>query len=266
MITHQVCKLHEPCPLEDEVQYVLRKALRGTSISPEEFPDVAGISSDAWAACLAGKGDAATLELASIALKLHAPALLSLATYQPIVPQIQGVYRCDMSFDGERVNAWIIRDENTCLVFDAGYEPSHIADLVTNLGAAPVDLFITHEHRDHIGGITALAPHLKKHWNLPVGQTQSFGSLTVSAFDLSGHYNPSTAYLIRGLSRNLCVVGDALFAGSIGGCKDPFHYDLALRLLKQNILSLPDDTILLPGHGPATTVAQEKKSNPFFAS
>jgi glyoxylase-like metal-dependent hydrolase (beta-lactamase superfamily II) len=60
-------------------------------------------------------------------------------------------------------------------------------------------------------------------------------------------------------------VGDALFAGSIGGCPDSFTYQMALRNLRHHVLSLTGDTILLPGHGPATTVALERAYNPFFA-
>ena len=59
------------------------------------------------------------------------------------------------------------------------------------------------------------------------------------------------------------MVGDALFAGSIGGVHH--GYTATLDSIRREILSLPDDTILFPGHGPLTTVAQEKANNPFFA-
>lgn len=258
-------RLHAPVPLEDEVIHILRKALRGAGLTSQDFPALCGISPEEWQACTDGHGSTVALEKAAAALHLHAPALIALSSYAPTVPLLQAVLRCDMPFEAERVNAWLIRDEDTSLLFDAGYEPLDCTTLLATVGAGEVDFFLTHEHRDHVGGIPALVPRIKKHWHLPCGQTQSFGSITVTAFDLSGHYTPATGYLIHGLTHPVCVVGDALFAGSIGGCLDPFSYQLALRLLRQNVMSLPPDTILLPGHGPATTVAQEAISNPFLA-
>ncbi|MEM6601450.1 MAG: MBL fold metallo-hydrolase, partial [Verrucomicrobiota bacterium] len=63
--------------------------------------------------------------------------------------------------------------------------------------------------------------------------------------------------------RPVAITGDALFAGSMGGANDCWQE--ALTCTRRNILSLPDDTLLCPGHGPVTTVALEKSNNPFFA-
>ena len=63
----------------------------------------------------------------------------------------------------------------------------------------------------------------------------------------------------------LAIVGDAVFAGSIG--RTDFHHsdgERLIRNIKVNILSLPDDTTLIPGHGPATTVGQERVTNPYL--
>ena len=70
-------------------------------------------------------------------------------------------------------------------------------------------------------------------------------------------------YFVRGLDRPVAIVGDSLFAGSMGGGN--VSYEDALRNNLEKILTLPNDTILCPGHGPLTTVAEEKKHNPFFA-
>ena len=70
-------------------------------------------------------------------------------------------------------------------------------------------------------------------------------------------------YVVNGLSRKLAIVGDAIFAGSMGGGN--VSYRDALQTNLDKILTLPDETIICPGHGPMTTVGEEKKHNPFFA-
>jgi glyoxylase-like metal-dependent hydrolase (beta-lactamase superfamily II) len=90
------------------------------------------------------------------------------------------------------------------------------------------------------------------------------GSLVVRACELSGHYTPALGFHIEGLSRPVLVTGDALFAGSIGGCGTPEIYQLALRTLRATLAALPDETVLLPGHGSATTLGEERVSNPFL--
>jgi glyoxylase-like metal-dependent hydrolase (beta-lactamase superfamily II) len=69
--------------------------------------------------------------------------------------------------------------------------------------------------------------------------------------------------VVKGLAQPVAVVGDAVFAGSMGG--GGVSYADALRTNREEIMTLPDNTIVAPGHGPLTTVGEEKKNNPFFA-
>jgi len=71
-------------------------------------------------------------------------------------------------------------------------------------------------------------------------------------------------YVVTGLARPIAIVGDSLFAGSMGGGN--VSYDAALRNNLEKILTLLDETIICPGHGPMTTVGEEKQHNPFFAA
>jgi len=71
-------------------------------------------------------------------------------------------------------------------------------------------------------------------------------------------------YVVTGLARPIAIVGDSLFAGSMGGGN--VSYEDALRNNREKILTLPDETIICPGHGPLTTVGKEKRDNPFFAT
>ena len=69
--------------------------------------------------------------------------------------------------------------------------------------------------------------------------------------------------MVAGLERPVAVAGDSLFAGSMGGGN--VSYEDALRNNREKILTLPDETIVCPGHGPLTTVGKEKRENAFFA-
>jgi glyoxylase-like metal-dependent hydrolase (beta-lactamase superfamily II) len=88
------------------------------------------------------------------------------------------------------------------------------------------------------------------------------GALTIATRRTSGHARGGTTFVVTGLAKRLAVVGDALFAGSMGG--GLVDYDEALRTNRAAIFTLPDDTVICPGHGPLTTVGEEKLHNPFF--
>jgi glyoxylase-like metal-dependent hydrolase (beta-lactamase superfamily II) len=88
----------------------------------------------------------------------------------------------------------------------------------------------------------------------------------VEVIDLPGHCPGAVGYRIEGLALPVCVTGDALFAGSMGGCAPDGPYQEALEALRTQVLTLPDETILLPGHGPETSVGSEKRGNAFLAT
>ena len=78
------------------------------------------------------------------------------------------------------------------------------------------------------------------------------------------HSKGAITYVISGLAMPVAIVGDAVFAGSMGG--GGVSYEAALATNRKEILTLPDETILCPGHGPLTTVGEQKMHNPFFAA
>ena len=260
----KLTRLAEAMPLEDNLHYVWRKALRGHELSVADLHTRWGVSAAAWDAILAGEWSKQA-EVLAAALQLSPKALRHHSKYCPQVPHLTSVSRLQLPFESDFVNAWLIRDEDQTLLFDTGYGANNARTLLSNIGAADLQLFLTHDHRDHVGGISALRSLTQKQHSLPIGSSITLGNLRIKCLDLAGHCLPSYGYLIEGLSKPLCVVGDALFAGSIGGCPDSFTYQMALRNLRHHVLSLTGDTILLPGHGPATTVVQERAYNPFFA-
>lgn len=259
--------------LEDDFTYVLRKALIGHGLAPGEVAQQAGLPETDVLSFLRGGFSAATARSIAPVLGLGPEAFARHELYQPRPPAMPGIQRLDLSFDGERVNAWIVNDGGSLILFDAGHKPDELlAGLQAACGRMPDRVFITHAHRDHVGAL----PHLLTA-GLPIhaagiagtvamkpGDTVFCGPLAVRACDLSGHASPALGFHIEGLSKPVLVTGDALFAGSMGGCTSPAVYRHALRTLREALAPLPDDTVLLPGHGPATTLGEERVSNPFL--
>ena len=90
------------------------------------------------------------------------------------------------------------------------------------------------------------------------------GGVAIKTLSTWGHSPGQTTFYVTGLSYPLAVVGDSLFASSIGGSAE--HFADQYKNDVEKILRLPRNTVLACGHGPLTTVGQEKRQNPFFAS
>ncbi len=262
--------------LEDDFSYVAKKALKGLALSPAEAARRAGLAEQAVTEFTRGTFSATVAEALAPVLGLSPAALAAHPSYEPKPLAGTTVRRLELPFGGEAVNAWLVRDDDHALLFDTGFAGDACALALDSLGVPEIDaLMVTHGHRDHIGGLPAVRPRCKsirgpaaqRGYHLePLSSGEQFrvGALTVTAIDLDGHCPGALGYVVRGLIQPLCVTGDALFAGSIGGCDGPSTYQTALRLIREGVLSLPPRTLLLPGHGPATRVADELMYNPFF--
>lgn len=179
-------------------------------------------------------------------------------------------------------NSYILGCRETGLgaVVDPGGAADRISDRLSSLGLNLAAILVTHAHADHIGAMRALAASwpgcklvnhqlerdsvtrgLTNRWE-PAKDKVSFdlGNVSITPLFTPGHTPGSMCYCTRGV----CFVGDTLFAGSIGRPSGPAVYQRMLSSVNSGVLSRPDDTVLLPGHGPATTVGEEKAHNPFF--
>ena len=259
--------------LEDDFTYVLRKALKGYALTLAEVALRAGISESQVLAFSRGHFSADTARRIARVLGLNPEALANHDHYLPKPLAKPLIHRLDLPFGEERVNAWLIWTPDVAILFDTGYEPSSCVVALDAIGSPPLNqIFVTHSHVDHIGGVQSFmmrgkilrGASIDNALTLKPGDSIRCGSLVVRACDLSGHAIPALGFHISGLALPVFVTGDALFAGSIGGCATPAVYQHALKRLKEVLNPLAGSTILLPGHGPATTLDEERASNPFL--
>jgi len=265
-------------PLEDNFSDVLEKALAGTGSSEAAIAKKSGISTAEVHALLRGHFDEASARRLADALDLRADALVRLARgeYLPVVPPVKNIVQVVTPYAGLTVNAYILWDPEShgAAIFDTGADATPLLDIIQREQLDVVGIFLTHGHPDHVGALAALKHTLGvEAWssvNEPVRGTHSFhpgelfnaGCHFIRTRHTPGHSPGGVTYVIEGRLLSAAVVGDALFAGSIGGVRE--GYAEALDAIRREILSLPDSTILCPGHGPMTTVVQEKANNPFF--
>lgn len=250
--------------LEDDFNDVIAKAMRGLGIGVSTLAEDSGIAAAEIEALLGGTMDKTAARAICSTLGLDAAALIALPGYHPKRIAIPGVRRIELPFGKWNVNAWEVNLDGVCLLFDAGLGARDIMGKVSLQGLKA--LLITHSHPDHIGGVAALAAadvRVISETEALAAATFVFGSLELEAVDLSGHCSPSTGYLVNGLGRQLFISGDAIFAGSMGGCKSREAHNLASHTLRAALVNASADCIILPGHGPATTLAEELNSNPF---
>ena len=259
--------------LEDDFTYVLRKSLMGHALAPAEAAARAGIPETQVLSFLRGTFSAETARKLAPVLGLNAEAFAGHAFYQPRPLALSGIERLDLPFGGEQVNAWLVRSGGSIVLFDAGFESRDLLRaLDSRCGRLPDRVFISHAHRDHVGalkrlleaGVPVHAAGIAGTIPMKPGDAVFCGPLAIRACDLSGHASPALGFWIDGLSQAVFVTGDALFAGSVGGCGSPAIYQHALRRLREVLAPLPDATLLLPGHGPATTLGEERAANPFL--
>src|SRR5258706_7988971 len=189
-------------------------------------------------------------------------------------------FRCITSTaEGITVNCYLAWDEvsREAALFDTGWDAQPILALLVENQLQLSQLFITHTHQDHIAALGAIRekfPKVRLHSGAkgaPVNQRNRandfihLGSLRLTNRDTPGHAEDGTTYVVGTWpddAPHVAIVGDAIFAGSIG--RGNQSWDLARQKVRDQIFSLPPETLICPGHGPLTTVAEEKEHNPFF--
>ena len=197
-----------------------------------------------------------------------------------------------------QTNCYILSKDNKAVVVDPGAEVNKLITYLNSNQLELVAIVITHGHFDHIGAVEPLT----KAYNVPViihqqeedyltnTEINSSGRLGRTGLVVTVHSKIETIqtegeitlldeqfyiYHIPGHSRGsivlynaesgFAIVGDVLFKSSVGRT-DLIHgnHDLLIKGIKEKLMTLPDDTIVYPGHGPATLIGMEKRTNPFL--
>lgn len=195
-------------------------------------------------------------------------------------------------------NCSVVGDEKTheAMVIDPGDEIEKVLAILQQYNLTVKQIVITHAHIDHIGGAAKLkrltgAPILlnsndqmllkmldvQASWlgmrppedaaidaSVTTGDKLRAGSLTADVLHTPGHTEGSICLYFA--AEKKLIAGDTLFAGSIGRTDLPGgSYKKIMESLHGPVMALPDETIVVPGHGPLTTIGEERDSNPFLA-
>ncbi|WP_075982295.1 MBL fold metallo-hydrolase [Bacillus massilinigeriensis] len=197
-----------------------------------------------------------------------------------------------------QTNCYIIKnDNNTCLIFDPGEEGSKVIEVLNHNGLVPAAILLTHAHFDHIGAVD----EIREMYQIPVylhenesdwlgnpvlngsqffmpnhltcvkpandllkGEKQvTVGDFTFHIYETPGHSPGSVSFHFPEV--DLVISGDALFQGSIGRTDLPGgDHSQLMNSIHEKLLTLSEETIVLPGHGPETTIRNEMDRNPFL--
>ncbi len=269
-------------PLEDNYTDVINKAQRGRKISDKELASAAGVTPADLAAVKDGQASDPVLRRLARHLRLGPNALEALAhkAWYPEQPDFpRGFMMFNTPFEDMRVNSYLVWDGKTKLAaaFDTGATCEPMLNEIQSAGLRLRYIFLTHTHEDHIADLPRLATATgaevwaseREPSDYPGAKVFKenahfhLGELAIKTLFTWGHSPGLTTFFVTGLSWPLAVVGDAIFASSMGGSASHFMDQYQNNYSK--ILTLPRDTVLACGHGPLTTLAQEKKHNPFFA-
>ena len=194
-------------------------------------------------------------------------------------------------------NCSVIGDEasHEAIVIDPGDDIEDVLAVIRKHQLQVKQIVITHAHIDHVGGAMKLraatgapillnqndyallkmldvqaawigvAPPGKVEIDQNIGQadTVKAGAITADVIHTPGHTEGSVCLYFP--AEKKLIAGDTLFAGSIGRTDLPGgSFEKIMRSLREKVLALPDDTIVVPGHGPATSIGEERESNPFL--
>lgn len=188
-----------------------------------------------------------------------------------------------------QTNGYLLQHGDRSILIDA---PQGVCEWLDTLHVSPSDLLLTHQHYDHVEDASKLAEKgARIHAHSPYSQEltlelllqQSGMALSIESYEVDNVLGAAETLEVAGwsfrvahvpghapdslvfLTKNTIFAGDTLFAGSVGRADLPGgDMDLLVRGIREKILVLNDETRVLPGHGPETSVGRENASNPYI--
>lgn len=276
-----------PSDLEDELGDVLEKAVRNAGISRDEVARHCGIEPGRLQDALDYRSELAVEELGRLAaaLKLNEVGLVALAQGKyprprlPVLPF--ALHPLAMPFGIGIANAYLFTaGGDAAILFDTGASHAELHRAWPQRIERLEAVFITHYEAEHVGGLEVVMRETELgrfygprsgRWpmgqGLGEGETVEVGGFAVTALATPGHAAEHNCYRVRLAGENaprgeVLVSGDLVFAGSLGG--GYYCCQRQQKHARRIIGMLGDDVVIAPGHGPLTTVGNERRFNPFL--
>lgn len=273
--------------IEDHATDIVRKAMLGRGITSEALARTSGLPLTDIRRLRKIRASADTLRTLAPLLRLDSEKLLQIdrlfdgAVAEPNVPES---FRRLILPCGNKVlpdmtaNAYVLADfsRGNALVFDCGMDSTLLIEYLRKRALTPIALCLTHAHFDHADGSRALLQAFPKTpvfsfetLQLVSGETRqiALGNYRLTALSVPGHTDDSVVFVCENPGIDfppIAFTGDTLFLGSLGGCL-PGKLEISIRNIRSRLFeNLPESTLVAPGHGPLTTLADERSRNPFF--
>ena len=272
-------------PLEDTFGDILKKAICGTGAGSAQLARATGIPAETIEQWLKDEGVATDEQARALAtvLALDGGKLADSAAQRWHPPPIERPDVRRHAQDPQPSNGYVFfleRGRRAALVDPAGL-PQNLLRVLREGDYHLQYVLITHKHADHCDAtadvarafpqaqivmhsldVHAIGPLAKSALLLRDGETLPFGDdAAIRMLHTPGHTDGSSSFLFRGS----LFSGDTLFAASVGGAYgDKSTYRDILNSVRSKFFTLPDDTVVMPGHGPPSTIALENQHNPFF--
>jgi hydroxyacylglutathione hydrolase len=277
-------------PLEDDFCDIIKKARVGQGLSVGDLAQMAGLPNGNIIALERGacQPDRTEVQILAKGLGLRSGPLeqIAIEKWEPSAQQpLAWVERIEGSINGYGVQGYVVYDGGEAVLIDTAYNAPAMIEFLSTHRLRLVGICLTHGHADHADGIDQILKFCEAPvyigtedidllgWRPPDaqlktpehGQAIPVGRFVIHCLATPGHTPGGICYRVDAGSEHLCFVGDTLFAGSIGRSNPSTLYQTHLRSVQTQVLGLPSDYRLLPGHGPATTVREELDHNPFVS-